>query len=138
MEWNLLMSPKKSKRKAKKHQVIKGLKALGKLSKKPLTIKQVNKLLKGYDLNLVIAIESKNEFLEATVKDLRKNNTWLRSKLDTTYLSQNAYVKRVRADFENYETANAELKEENAFIRKKLIGQYKHFKNFDYKHRKDN
>jgi len=138
MEWNLLMSPKKSKRKAKKHQVIKGLKALAKLSKRPLTTKQVNRLLQGYDLNLIIAMESKNEFLEATVKDLRRNNTWLRRKLDGIYLSQNIYLKRVKADFENYEKSNAELKEENSFIRKKLIGQYKHFKKFDYKYRKDN
>jgi len=128
---------KKSKRKPKKYQIIEGLKYFGNTGQK-LNVKHVNNLLQGYDFNVCLEKEVANSRLEEEIKFLRKCNNWLRKKLDTTYLSQNSYVKKVRANFENYEKSNAELKEENSFIRKKLIGQYKHFKNFDCKHRKDN
>tara|TARA_R110002110_G_scaffold409849_1_gene632569 strand:- start:5 stop:349 length:345 start_codon:yes stop_codon:yes gene_type:complete len=105
---------------------------------KPMTVKQVNNLLQAYDLNIIIGYEMENRKQFATIKDLRKNNTWLRNKLDLMYQSQNAYVKRVRENNEEYETTVAELTEQNDLFRKKLILQYKHFRKLNHKIKKDN
>ena len=130
---------KQSKKKPKKHQLIKGVMALARQSNhKPMTVKQVNNLLQSYDLNIIIGYEMENRKQFATIKDLRKNNTWLRNKLDVMYQSQNAYVKRVRENNEEYETTVAELTEQNDLFRKKLILQYKHFRKLNHKIKKDN
>ena len=120
---------KQSKKKPKRHQLIKGIMALAKTSKKPMTVKQINNLLQAYDLN---------RRCHSTIKDLRRSNTWLRKKLDVMYLSQNAYVKRVRENNEEYEVVIDELKDENKLFRKKLIAQWNGIRKFGNPKKKDN
>ena len=105
---------------------------------KPMTIKQVNSLLQAYDLNIIIGYEMENRKQHSTIKDLRRNNTWLRNKLDVMYQSQNAYVKRVRENNEEYETTIAELTGQNDLFRKKLIAQWKGIRKFAHNKKKDN
>jgi len=129
---------KQSKKKPKRHQLIKGIMALAKTSKKPMTVKQINNLLQAYDLNIVICYEMENRRCHSTIKDLRRSNTWLRKKLDVMYLSQNAYVKRVRENNEEYEVVIDELKDENKLFRKKLIAQWNGIRKFGNTKKKDN
>ena len=54
------------------------------------------------------------------------------------YLSQNAYVKRVRENNEEYEVVIDELKDENKLFRKKLIAQWNGIRKFGNPKKKDN
>ena len=129
----------KKPKKPKKHQLIKGIISLARRKdRRPLTVKQVNNLLQGYDLNLIIAIEQDNRKQTATITDLRRSNTWLRNKLDGTYQSQKAYVQKVRENSEEYEAVIDELKDENKLFRKKLIAQWNGIRKFGNPKKKDN